>query len=587
MPPDDSFLMENKDAIIRLSFSVYENPGVYALLLGSGLSRAAGIPTGWEITLDLIRRIALAQEEVDQADWVQWYREKFGDEPSYSNLITKLGPTRHERRSILNSYIEPSEEERNNHRKTQTKAHEAIADLVYDGFIRVIVTTNFDRLLENALRARGLKPTILDSVNAIQGAEPLIHSKCCVVKLHGDYKDARILNTDIELSQYAPEFEALLDQILDEHGLIVCGWSGEWDRALCHAITRSLSRRYSLFWTTRKPIGDTGRRIVEHRRGNIVPIVDADDFFCKLRNKVATLAHTHRRNPTDVQLLVNSAKRFVTKSEYRIELHDLLESETQSYLEKLLNYTPQVDLNIKSVESLIDFQESTTEPLGRILGVLGRWGDGVEYGTVVNSILTLWLRLGDTRSNKSHLNRYPAVLLLWAYGIGLTLAERWADLHALLMHPVSSNSDHPKNLVYVVSKWLLDGYNNEIWKKLPGMQDRYTPDADHFLQVLNRWRDSFAAVHADFESVHDVWEILFALSYRESVPDAPAHDGVRWSPVGRIAWRHRSRITILGQLENTEFRSKLIASGFGGGQDDRLTADISDYVQFVSRLRYI
>jgi len=49
------------DHITQLSFSVYENKGVFAVLLDSGLSRAAEIRTGWEITLDLIRRVALAQ----------------------------------------------------------------------------------------------------------------------------------------------------------------------------------------------------------------------------------------------------------------------------------------------------------------------------------------------------------------------------------------------------------------------------------------------------------------------------------------------------------------------------------------------
>ena len=39
------------DPLTQLSFSVYENKGVFALLLGSGISRAADIPTGWEITL--------------------------------------------------------------------------------------------------------------------------------------------------------------------------------------------------------------------------------------------------------------------------------------------------------------------------------------------------------------------------------------------------------------------------------------------------------------------------------------------------------------------------------------------------------
>ena len=56
------------DHLTRISFSIYENRGVYALLVGSGLSRAAEIPTGWEITVDLIRRVAMAQGEKEQPD---------------------------------------------------------------------------------------------------------------------------------------------------------------------------------------------------------------------------------------------------------------------------------------------------------------------------------------------------------------------------------------------------------------------------------------------------------------------------------------------------------------------------------------
>jgi len=49
------------DPLTQLAFSIYQNKGVFALLLGSGLSRGAGIPTGWEITLDLIHHIAVAK----------------------------------------------------------------------------------------------------------------------------------------------------------------------------------------------------------------------------------------------------------------------------------------------------------------------------------------------------------------------------------------------------------------------------------------------------------------------------------------------------------------------------------------------
>jgi len=45
------------DPINFLAFSVHSNREVYAVLLGSGVSRAAGIPAGWEITLELVRKV--------------------------------------------------------------------------------------------------------------------------------------------------------------------------------------------------------------------------------------------------------------------------------------------------------------------------------------------------------------------------------------------------------------------------------------------------------------------------------------------------------------------------------------------------
>src|SRR5437879_2506745 len=51
------------DPLVSLAFSVHSSKGAYALLLGSGVSRAAGIPTGWEVVLDLIRKVAKLEGE--------------------------------------------------------------------------------------------------------------------------------------------------------------------------------------------------------------------------------------------------------------------------------------------------------------------------------------------------------------------------------------------------------------------------------------------------------------------------------------------------------------------------------------------
>lgn len=67
------------------------NKGVFAVLLGSGLSRSTEIPTGWEITLDLVRCVATAQGAEEQPDWAKWYREQTDQEPIYSSLLNEIG----------------------------------------------------------------------------------------------------------------------------------------------------------------------------------------------------------------------------------------------------------------------------------------------------------------------------------------------------------------------------------------------------------------------------------------------------------------------------------------------------------------
>lgn len=347
------------DPATQLAFAIHESRGVFALLLGSGLSRAAEIPTGWEITLDLVRRVALAQGVEEQDDWAAWYVEKESKEPDYSALLAQLASTPAERRAILHSYIEPDEEDREEGRKVPTAGHKAIAKLVQGGYVRVIVTTNFDRLMENALREVGVEPTVVGSPDALEGAEPLTHSACYILKLHGDYKDARILNTDAELEAYPDSYNTLLDRIVDEHGLIVCGWSEEWDHALRSAILRAPNRRYPMFWSSRGELRRRGAELCSARKGVTVPIADADSFFVKLVEQVETLAQSQRQNPLSVDMTVSRAKRFLAKPEHRIQLSDLVSEE----VERIIDRHDQDDLASHGPVAAEDFQKRPEVPL--------------------------------------------------------------------------------------------------------------------------------------------------------------------------------------------------------------------------------
>ena len=92
-----------------LSFSMQGNPGLYALLLGSGVSRAAQIPTGWEITCDLTRQLAKLREAPPETDPEDWYRRTFDKPPDYSDLLETLFKKPPERQQALKKYFEPND----------------------------------------------------------------------------------------------------------------------------------------------------------------------------------------------------------------------------------------------------------------------------------------------------------------------------------------------------------------------------------------------------------------------------------------------------------------------------------------------
>jgi len=82
--------MAANDQVIPAAFAVKSSPGNYALLLGSGISQAAGFKTGWGITDDLIRKIAKLSNEEITGDSEVWYETKFGNPPIFSDLFEKL-----------------------------------------------------------------------------------------------------------------------------------------------------------------------------------------------------------------------------------------------------------------------------------------------------------------------------------------------------------------------------------------------------------------------------------------------------------------------------------------------------------------
>jgi hypothetical protein len=310
--------LEMIDPALGAAISVQSHRGIYAVLLGSGVSRSAAIPTGWEIVEDLARRVALASGDTVGNNWEQWYLSKFGKQPNYSDLVAAVAPMQTERMSLLKAYFEPTEEQKEQGLKLPTAAHRAIARLVASGHIRVIITTNFDRLMEQALEAEKVNPTVISSPAQVAGMMPLPHVNCLVLKIHGDYLDTRIKNTTGELSNYEQEINVVLDRVLSEFGLIVCGWSADWDIALSDAILRNSRFRFSTYWMAKGKLTERGDLLVKHRQALVIPIEAADAAFTKLEAMVRAIEAGTIADPVSPRVAIAMTKRYLSDIRYRI-----------------------------------------------------------------------------------------------------------------------------------------------------------------------------------------------------------------------------------------------------------------------------
>ena len=580
------------DPLQSAAFAIQSHPGVYALLLGSGVSRAAGIPTGWEIVLDLIGKLAAAADESVGPDPEQWYIDKYGESPDYSKLLDELAKKATERQQLLRPYFEPTDQEREDGLKQPTVGHLAIARLVRQGFVRVIITTNFDRLMEKALEAEGVDPEVIDSPEQLLGALPLTHVQCRVFKLHGDYQDPRIRNIPAELDSYPEEVGQHLDRVFDEFGLVVCGWSADWDTALRDALYRAPSKRFTTYWATRGQPTDAAQRLIDHRRAEVVPIEDADSFFLRVQETVESIEEFSRPHPLSADAAVAALKRYLPNPEHRIRFVDLIDGT----VEQLIDATSGEGFEIQGaprptrelVTSRLRRYESASSALLAMAPVGGFWAEDDHYiawGRALERLSTTKLVMGQHYPSWITVGTHPARLLLYALGMGAVESNRLQFLNRIFKRPVSGHTEgnNPASLLttlFDVDKTVRFGWN----QMLEGMDGRHAALSDWIHDALRQPLHSLIPDDSKYEFIFDKLEVLIALGFN-SIENAPWD---YWGPPGAFIYRRPNRQRIIADIHksisSTGLESPLVQCGILGETPEDCLAALRDFEDFAAKV---
>lgn len=555
------------DSRISLATSMHAQPGVYALLIGSGTSTGTGMPTGYGVIKSLVRQAAAASgqplSEIDEVEaW--WTEHGDGQDLGYSNLLEQMAPNPAARSALLTEFFQATEDERQEGKKVPGPAHTAIAQLVQKGLVRVVVTTNFDRLIEQALSGAGIVPQVVDSEQSVRGMKPLVHSDCTVIKIHGDYKSLEQRNTLAELSSYGEGMQQLIDQVFDEYGLIINGWSADWDKALVQSLRGRRSRRYPLFWTAYSKLGEAGQELVERHSAVVLENVTADEFFPDLLTRLDSLEKL-AVPPITEAMAIARLKKLLPYRENHIELRDLLEDELKSITNAIAERSPLIIPSDGSttINGPRDFDAECARLLATAQTLMKLVATGVMFDRdKLHTDLWIWaiqqlLRARTPITGRFHehwinLSNYPALLVFRAAAMSAVTHNHEDVFLRLCREPKLKNQHIDEQLPAYVGLdpyLVLDSSTVVEFPRWNGSRSLYPPSA--FLEA--DLRSSLQPILGDEEAYVEAFRrteyrlglltLVEPKLWFEPTPGTYWNRYTSWLPGGELIWERDFRAT--------------------------------------------
>ncbi|WP_428406860.1 SIR2 family NAD-dependent protein deacylase [Hyphococcus sp.] len=236
-------------------------------LLGAGASRATGIKTAGDMIWDFKSRLYRSDRKVpasavsDLGDTrVRAELQRFFDANSenpplnspeeYSFYFEKTYPNAKDRRIYIDDMMRGAK---------PSFGHMALAHLMKKDLCRIVWTTNFDRVFEDAVTSVFETSSILTvgdlgEPKRIQTA--FSESRWPIyAKLHGDFQSEDLKNTKSELANQDVEMRRVFLDTCRHQGLAVSGYSGR-DKSVMEVLNRALEESASfpngLFWFVRE-----------------------------------------------------------------------------------------------------------------------------------------------------------------------------------------------------------------------------------------------------------------------------------------------------------------------------------------------
>jgi tetratricopeptide (TPR) repeat protein len=207
------------------------DPREYALFLGAGASWSSGIP----LASDMIRewRQTAHKEQADNEPFDDWCGRQiwFKKPTEYSDLFELLYTDQRARQKYIESKVELG---------FPGWGYLYLGNIVRNGWLNLIFTTNFDDLVNEALTSYYSYNAVVCAADSEVETINLSTARAKVIKLHGDYLFKSLKNTTAELQRLTENMDHKFGEFARQCSLVVLGYSGA-DQSIMSLLAKLLN----------------------------------------------------------------------------------------------------------------------------------------------------------------------------------------------------------------------------------------------------------------------------------------------------------------------------------------------------------
>jgi len=252
----------------------------YCFILGAGASKPSGIRTGGELVQVWMKELGgmYSNEELD--DWKN--KEKISSSDlasSYSKIYDKrFELDKKEGFAFLEKEMDGKE---------PSCGYSVLAQILDQKPHKIVITTNFDSLTENALFIYTQKKPLVVVHESLANYITPLSTRPIIVKVHRDLFFSPKSESD-QTNDLADNFKKNLASIFKYYTPLVIGYGGN-DGSLMGFLETLEEIEGGIFWFYREADGELNHRIqqvIEKNKGYAIPIRGYDELMIQIGNKL-------------------------------------------------------------------------------------------------------------------------------------------------------------------------------------------------------------------------------------------------------------------------------------------------------------